>query len=163
MNTHLLAATFVLASIVSGCAVDPASILPGTPQDQLQSLGRPTATYPLATGTRLQYSTQPTGSKVFNIDLDASGHVVSAQQVLQASGFARIQIDHWKMADVQREFGLPAEVARVYSFEGPIWSYRYHEFGGALKLFHVYFDDDGVVRRTDSTDDPAAVPNLNGM
>jgi hypothetical protein len=116
----------------------------------------------MASGTRLQYSTQPSGSVVYNVDLDASGHVVSVQQALQASGFARVAIDHWQTPDVLREFGRPAEVGQVYSFNGQVWSYRYHEFAGALKLFNVYLDGAGVVRRTDSIDDPAAVPHVIG-
>jgi len=64
---------------LSGCAGDPIRTeLGATRADTLQRLGPPTAIYPLGNqGERLQYSRTPMGFEVTNVDLDASGRVVS--------------------------------------------------------------------------------------
>lgn len=64
---------------VSGCATDPARLPIGSTRAQaLQQLGKPSATYPLpGGGERLQYSREPAGYQVDNVDLDAAGRVVA--------------------------------------------------------------------------------------
>jgi hypothetical protein len=122
-------------------------------QQTLAKLGAPTAAYPLPLGERLQYSRQPYGRQVYNLDLDTAGKLASARQMLTESEFAKVQVDQWLAADVERAFGKPAIVARVYSFDGPVWSYRY-DYYGIPKQFHVFLDANGVVRRTERTEEP---------
>ena len=75
------------ALLLGGCALlaVPGRVAVGTPQAQLrQELGAPSATYPAAggAGERLQYSYQPAGQRVVNIDLDAQGRVARVEQSL---------------------------------------------------------------------------------
>ena len=145
----LLAA--LAALLLGACALlaEPSRIAPGTPEAQvLATLGRPTAQYPAAAGqpARLQYSSQPAGQRVFNLDLDADGRVARVEQALQEGLFAqRIQVDHWRRADVLREYGPPARVEAVHNFKGQIWVWRY-ALGPSWRLLFIDVDPEGVVR-----------------
>lgn len=144
----------LLALLAAGCAQLEQAVRPGTPREQvLQAWGPPTATYPLASGTRLQYSRQPMGRQVYNIDLDAAGRVAAFTQALQPSVLERVPVDgRWTADDVRREFGLPQEISRVGDFRGDVWTYRYLDLNNP-RFFHVYLDAQGVVRRAHSTDE----------
>ena len=65
-------AALATAAGLAACAM-PERIAPGTPAAEvLHTLGAPTARYPLPEGgERLQYTRQPAGQQVFNVDLDA--------------------------------------------------------------------------------------------
>jgi hypothetical protein len=101
---------------------------------------------PLPVGERLQYSLQPMGQYATMVDLDSAGRVVSARQVLTPSEFARIVDGQWTRADVEREFGPPARVDRVYSWAGDVLTYRWND--GSDMFFFVYLDARQVVQRT---------------
>lgn len=108
--------------------------------------GQPARVLPLpAGGQRLQYTLQPLGQYAFNVDLDATGHVVRSQQVLTEANFNRIVPGQWTIADVEREFGPPAQVDRVASFHGDVLTYRW--YNGTDMFYFVYVDPQGVVRR----------------
>lgn len=152
---------------LAGCAGNPDVLPSGTPRDKvLATYGTPTAIWPLVpsaghsegqrvvTGERLQYSNQPWGQQVYNVDLDSSGRVAATAQVMTQAAFAAVQIDTWRTQDVQRAFGKPALIARVHSFDGSVWSYRYAEPFGLNKQFHVFIDATGLVKRTQVTDEP---------
>jgi hypothetical protein len=144
----LAAATLVLAA----CAHpwNSVDIAPGTPRDQvIARAGQPVRIVPLPDGgQRLQYTLQPWGRYAFMVDLDASGRVVRSRQVLTAQEFARIEPGTWTRADGEREFGPPAQVDGVSSWNGPVMMYRWKEFGGGSDMFYyVYLDPQGVVRR----------------
>ena len=147
------------AALLSGCALlaDPGRVAVGTPLAQLrQELGAPTATYPAtgSAGERLQYSYQPAGQRVFNIDLDAQGRVARVEQALSEALFPeRIRPDHWTRADVLREYGPPARVMGVHNFDGDIWLWRYAD-GPVWRLLHIDIDRSGVVRGWSSGDEP---------
>jgi outer membrane protein assembly factor BamE (lipoprotein component of BamABCDE complex) len=149
--------------LLAGCAGNPDALPSGTPRDKvLATYGTPTAIWPLALsagqseglGERLQYSNQPWGQQVYNVDLDSSGRVAATAQVMTQTAFAAVQIDTWRTQDVRRAFGKPALVARVHSFDGSVWSYRYAEPFGLNKQFHVFMDATGLVKRTQVTDEP---------
>ncbi len=134
----------VAALLLAGCA----SPQPGMSRDQVQAnWGTPTRTVPLASGTRLQYSGQPTGQTATMVDLDASGKVVSVRQVLNIRDFSRIEVDKWTRADVEREFGPPAKTDGVASWKGDIMTYRWVDPGEQDMFFFVYLDAGQVVRR----------------
>ena len=82
-----VAMALVLA--LSGCALDPTRLsLGSTRAETLQKLGNPTATYAMpGGGERLQYSRAPAGVTVNNVDLVASGRVVSLRQELDDGMF----------------------------------------------------------------------------
>jgi hypothetical protein len=149
-KTGWLAFSAALLLGMAGCA-NPDALVVGTSRDQvLARHGKPSADIQLPGGERLQYSRQPAGQQVYNVDLDASGKVVSSTQVLTEPQFAKVQLDTWTSADIEREFGKPALVEGVRSFNGPVWTYRYHYYG-TDKQFHFFIDPAGVVRKAHAT------------
>lgn len=156
MNTLLRTAILglALALVLSGCALMPERLLPGTARaDIVQRLGPPTAEYPLPDGTRLQYSRQPAGQQVYNLDLDAQGRLRKVEQVLDIFWMQQnIAIDRWTRDDVLRHMGRPALVERVWSFTGDVWTYRFLEYNNPRQA-HVHIDPQGVVRKLVFTDE----------
>ncbi|MGE0099705.1 MAG: hypothetical protein AB7S86_15290 [Hydrogenophaga sp.] len=140
---------------LTGCLGVPERVEPGTPRSQIEArLGVPTAEYPLADGRRLQYSRQPGGQQVYNLDLDASGRLRQLEQVMDIHWLQRhIAPDRWTRADVLRNLGRPAIVERVVSFRGDVWSYRFLEANSPRQV-HLHIDPEGVVRRVMFTDEP---------
>jgi hypothetical protein len=140
----------VAALLLAGCAHpwNIVSVAPGTPRDQvIARAGQPTRVLPLAGGgQRLQYSLQPLGRYAFMVDLDPSGRVVAARQVLTANEFQRIEPGRWTRDDVEREFGPPAMVDHVTSFQGDVLTYRWAERNEPM-FYWVYVDAAGVVQR----------------
>ncbi len=120
---------------------------PGTPREQvLAQAGQPTRVVPLpGGGQRLQYSLQPGGQHAFMVDLDSAGRLMRARQVLSAAEFERIVVGQWTRDDMEREFGPPAQVDGVRSWDGPVLTYRWTD--GSDMFFWVYLDRQGVVRK----------------
>jgi hypothetical protein len=148
-------AALILSAALAGCASDPTHLPLGATRDQvLQSLGAPTGRYALDGGReRLQYSSAPAGSRVSNIDLDAQGRVVSIRQELDESLFAStIQPGAWREADILYTYGRPAEITRVTSFAGTVWSWRYLQMN-ARRFLYIYVDPSGRVVRYHVGDD----------
>lgn len=138
---------FAAVLLAAGCAspFQGYNIQPGTPREAvLTRMGPPARIIRLDSGERLQYSLQPFGQYAWMVDLDAGGKVVRARQVLTANEFNRIQ-PGWTRADVEREFGRPALVDRVTSWNGPIMTYRWND--GSDMFYFVYLDEGGIVRR----------------
>jgi outer membrane protein assembly factor BamE (lipoprotein component of BamABCDE complex) len=140
----------LLAALLAACAhpTNGWNVAPGTPQDQvIATMGRPSAVVPLAGGgQRLQYSMQPLGHYAFMVDLDASGKVVQSRQVMTPAEFHRIEPGKWTRDDVLREFGRPAWVDGVSSFQGSVWTYRWLENNNPM-FYWVYLEPKGVVQR----------------
>ena len=143
---HLAGAALGLL-LMAGCAFTP--VKPGmSRQDVLASQGRPTAVVPLASGTRLQYSRQPAGQSAVMVDLDAAGQVVSVREVMALNELSRIAPGTWTRQDVLREFGRPASIDSVASWQGDIMSYRWRDSSLQDMFFWVYLDAEGRVQRT---------------
>jgi len=139
---------------LAGCAGVPQWEKPGAARaDVLARLGPPTAVHPLAQGERLQYSQQPAGTLVHNLDFDAAGRLVRVEQALQPAVFGQIELNRWTGADVLRLLGKPGLVERVARFDGDIWTYRFEESGGLRRRLHVHLDSGGVVRQILTTDE----------
>lgn len=137
----------VLAGLVwvTGCAFKV--VAPGMSRDEvLASYGKPTRTLPWNGGTRLQYSTQPSGQNAIMVDLDSSGKVVWAQEVLKPSEFAKVEAGKWTRQDVEAAFGPPARIDRVMSWAGDIMTYRWRDSNQDM-FFWVYLDQKGVAQR----------------
>ena len=141
-----LVGVFLAALLVSGCAV--IQVKPGTTRaDVLARYGQPSREVPIANGSRLQYSYQPSGQQAVMVDLDAAGRVVSSRQVLQSAEFARIGIKQWSRADVEREFGRRATIDRVANWPGDIMTYHWQDVSQDM-FFYVYLDSANIVQRT---------------
>lgn len=157
-----------VAAALAGCgALLP--IQPGmTGQAVIAQRGSPTRTVPLTdakgavTGSRLQYSSQPMGQSALMVDLDASGKVTASRQVLQSAEFARIQPGQWTRLDIEREFGPPAKVDHVASWQGDILNYRWRDAAGGDMLLWVYLDRASTVQRVgQGMEIPIEVPENN--
>ena len=152
MRLHSPAFAPVLAALLlAGCAGGPFAswdFAPGATRDQvIAQSGQPTRVVALPDGgQRLQYSQQPMGRFAWMVDLDASGRVVRSRQVLTSTEFNRIQ-PGWTRADVEREFGPPAFVDAVASWNGPVMTYRWRDTDRSDMFYWVYLDPQGVVRR----------------
>ncbi len=138
-----------LAVLLAACAGNPFNaygVQPGTTRDAvIARLGPPTRVVQVPTGERLQYSLQPFGQYAWMVDLDAGGRVVRSRQVMTASEFNRIEVGKWTRDDVEREFGPPAMVDGVASWNGPILTYRWND--GSDMFYYVYLDGRNVVQR----------------
>jgi hypothetical protein len=142
----------VCAALLLGACAHPwntMNVAPGTPRGEvIARAGQPVRAVPLAGGgERLQYTLQPLGQYAFMVDLDPAGRVVRTRQVLTAQEFARIEEGRWTLQDVEREFGPPARVDGVSSFQGSVLTYRWRDQGGGDMFYWVYVDPQGVVRR----------------
>ena len=143
-----------LAALLSGCSLMPERVPLGATRGEIESrLGRPTAVHALADGTRLQYSRQPAGQQVYNLDLGADGGLRRVEQVMDAGWLQRIEVDRWTRDDALLHLGRPALVERVARWDGDIWTYRFQEVTGARQV-HLHLDRAGVVRRVMFTDEP---------
>jgi hypothetical protein len=135
--------------LLAACAHpwNSANVAPGSSREQvIAQAGPPTRALPLpGGGQRLQYTLQPWGRYAFMVDLDAAGRVVRSRQVLTEAEFARIEPGKWTRQDIEREFGPPAMVDRVASWNGPVMTYRW--MGQGEMFYWVYLDPQGVVRR----------------
>ena len=132
--------------LLAGCAVT--AVKPGMTQSEvIAGYGKPSAIVPISAGTRLQYSRQPFGQSVVMVDLDASGRVVSAKEVMTSAAFAKIEVGKYTRADIEREFGPPAIVDGVASWRGDIMTYRWRDAITDM-FFFVYLDAANVVQRT---------------
>jgi len=154
MKQRILPALFA-ACLLAGCAGMPERVAPGTPRAEIvQRLGAPTAEYPLADGRRLQYSRQPAGQQVYNLDLDADGRLRRLEQVMQLGWLQQhIQVDRWTRDDVLFHLGRPALVEHVARFDGDVWTYRFLEMNLPRQI-HLHIDPTGVVRLVMFTDEP---------
>jgi hypothetical protein len=139
------------AAVLSACATHPVNasrLAPGTArQDVIARLGQPTRVVPITGGERLQYSLQPFGRETWMVDLDASGRLVGARQVLNTPSFNRIVPGQWTRNDIEREFGPPGRVDGVASWGGPVLTYFWRDVDRSDMFFWVYLDRQGVVQR----------------
>jgi hypothetical protein len=128
---------------LAGCAVTP-----GMGRDEvLSARGTPTAELQRGGVHRLQYSAQPMGQSVLMVDLDAAGKVQQAREVMNLQAFSEIDLSgSTTRDDILWAFGPPAQVDHVMSWTGDIWAYRWRDVQDMW--FWVYFDPQGVVRRT---------------
>ncbi len=144
----------VLAALLAGCVLMPERVPLGATRSEIESrLGRPTAVHALTNGTRLQYSRQPAGQQVYNLDLDADGRLRQIEQVMDAGWLQRIEVDHWTRDDALLNLGRPALIERVARWDGDIWTYRFEEATRPRQV-HLHLDRAGVVRRVMFTDEP---------
>lgn len=133
---------------LAGCAGVPQWEQPGASRAAvLARLGPPTAVHLLAQGERLQYSQQPAGTQVHNLDFDGAGRLVRVEQALQPAVFGQIVLNRWTGADVEQLLGKPGLIERVARFDGVVWTYRFEEPGGVRRRLHVHLDPGGVVRQ----------------
>lgn len=139
--------------LIAGCATPFNEKSGALRSDVVARLGAPTAAFALASGAeRLLYSELPAGYAVYNLDFDASGHLVRNEQVLTQTRFEQMVLGTWTTADLQRTFGAPMRLERVARFDGDLWTYHFLQ-GSDPRLAHVHVDPQGVVQRLTFTDE----------
>ncbi len=139
------AMALVVGLFLTACAIS--RVQPGMSRQQvIARMGQPTNDVALPSGSRLQYSRQPAGQQVYNVELDASGRVLQVRQMLTPSAFDSIELARWTRDDVLQTFGPPASVDHVANWSGDILTYRWRD--GEDMFFWIYLDSANRVQRT---------------
>lgn len=117
------------ALVLSACAVN-APQTGASRDDVLRSWGQPSGRYSLPAGVeRLEYASGPYGRTTWMVDLDSTGRVTQARQVLGEAEFLRMQSAQASQG-LQRDgllqwLGRPGERRHGGRQGGEVWSYRY--------------------------------------
>jgi outer membrane protein assembly factor BamE (lipoprotein component of BamABCDE complex) len=154
----LVAAT---ALSLSACDMQKASKLEegvSTEADVRKQFGEPQSTFTNPDGSRtFEYTRQPAGQTNYFITIGSDGKMTSLRQVLKPSEFAKITPGLNK-DEARKILGRPAKSIR-YDLKPneENWEWRWLD-GQDAKLFIATFDNDGKVIKTQSIDDPAAMP-----
>ena len=112
----------------------PGSLPAGTPlAEARQSLGAGVE-YPLADGGRRLEVNR--GRETYMVDFDATGRLVSSQQVLSPATFDTITIGMTEQQVLTR-IGRPAYVFPVGWQNLQVWSYRFGGLEGDCRVFQV--------------------------
>lgn len=151
----------VFSAILSGCAtLFPAAINIGdTESDAISKRGHPTNRYQDGEETLLEYSLGPWGQKTYMVRLDASGKVISFEQVLTTQKFATIKVGETRKEEVLRIIGAPSDTSYLSLRDMEVWSYPYKEADVWNSIMHVHFDGSGVVRQMLNGPDPRFDPD----
>jgi hypothetical protein len=124
----LLGATVAAALLLlTGCA----GFVPTPGQHEaelLRGLGPATGRYELPEGgMRLEFATGPYGRSTWMADIDRSGRVVRARQVLNEAEFAAFQqrAPGLTRDELLRNLGRPGNKRQLGWLGGEVWSWRY--------------------------------------
>ncbi|WP_455280210.1 hypothetical protein [Cupriavidus necator] len=154
------------AVLLSACAtlmpVQEGQKLVGQPQAAIQAMfGQPTDAFRLPDGTsRWIYSKQPMGQQAYGADFDRNGNLTSFRNVLSTPELYKAQVNAWTKWDVAEHFGVTRLPVEYFPrMRNEVWSYRFRHEDVWPSLFHFYFDDAGVLRRTQITPDPLYEPD----
>lgn len=148
-------ATTVTAAVWLLNACTPLPPLPGQPSTAvLAQWGTPTARYVLPAGSeRLEYATGPYGRTTWMIDLNASGLVTQARQVLTEAEFLLVQqTPDLPRQDLLRWLGTPAQRRGGGWAGGEVWSWRYPTMD--CRWFQISLSDAGLVTSSAYAVDP---------
>lgn len=130
MPTIRLWLALLAAALAAACGTyRPQEIKPGMTEAEAAALiGKPTGRYPGPDGqTRVEFAFGPYGRVTWMLDLDASGRVIDAKQVLNEWHFIWFQ-NHAAGHDtawVRYQLGRPGEVLPLGWLGGQIWAWRY--------------------------------------
>lgn len=119
-----------LALLAACGSVGPQTLRVGpgqTEAEMLAAMGTPTGRYPLPNGAqRVEYAKGPMGKVTFMFEVDSSGRIKSAENVLTRQHFGKVQPNMSK-DEVRRILGRPGEVQREY-LNKETWSWRYETY-----------------------------------
>lgn len=122
----LVLAPLVLLAACAGPQV--MKVGPGqTEAEMLSAMGAPSGRYPLPDGAqRVEYAKGPMGRVTFMFDVDSSGRVKTAEQVLTRQNFGKIR-PQMNKDEVQLILGRPGERQREFA-DKETWSWRYETY-----------------------------------
>lgn len=153
-SLRLLLAPMAAALLLAGCATPDSSLL-GADRGAVQARhGTPPETFPLPDGERWLYPLGGLQQFVWAVDFDRSGRVTDVRQVRAAENFARVRIGVDTQADIRREFGPPRHIVPFPRVGLVGWMFPYLEDGVWRSEMVIYFDAQGIVRRTENGPDP---------
>jgi hypothetical protein len=144
----------VAAALLAACqSYSPGGLPPGSTAVQVrESMGVPTATYPLPDGgVRYEYARGPWAKHTYMIDFDAQARLVQSEQVLTENTFAKIRPGQTR-DQVLFAIGHPADMQQVRYQNQTVWSYRYDAI--FCIWFQVGMSPDGRVLETGYGPDP---------
>ena len=150
-------AALALAVLGACTTFAPGGLPPGTPIDQARgTFGGVAGEYRLPDGgTRLEFRQGTYGKQTYMLDFDASGRLVTSQQVLTPQTFATIT-PGLTYEQVLMRIGHPAYVFPVGWQKLQVWSYRFAGLVGDCVVFQVSFSNaTGTVTDAGPNTDPA--------
>ncbi len=151
------AAVALALAALAACTTAPGALPPGTSiDDARRSFGGVAGEYPLDSGgTRLEFRQGTYGKQTFMLDFDASGRLVSTQQVLNPETFATIT-PGLTPEQVLMRIGHPAFVFPVGYQKLQVWNYRFTGMEGDCVVFQVSISNvTGRVSDAGPNTDPA--------
>ena len=138
--------------LVAGCASYGGSGLkPGasSADEVRRTMGEPVKICQLAEGMQNWiYPRGPEGEHTFNVHVDRDGVFRSIENVLEERGFARVSRGTSTKDDVLCMFGPPLIEFYFKARNELVWDYRFKDAWGYTSMFHVLFNDAGIVTRT---------------
>ncbi|RKP57453.1 hypothetical protein [Pararobbsia silviterrae] len=158
---RMRALAIIALSLTLGACMQPwQAFQPGADQSAIVArFGEPKEVYDLPNGNKhLLWPTRPFGETTVGAEISPDGKLVNLDQMLTDQNFARVIVGQWTKHDIQITFGLPEETAYFPLMKREVWSYRYMQANVWYRLYHFYFDDQGVVRMTQTTEDPLHDP-----
>lgn len=155
MKRRQLVSLVVAGLLAAGCTnmSSPTRLAPGASADEIrQLLGEPSGRYPLDSGAqRLEYARGPYGKQTWMLDVDASGRLLAATQVLDEKRFGTIRAGMTR-DEVLRLIGRPSSIGYVGWQKQTVWSYRYAS--PFCQWFQVGLSQAGLVEDTGYGADP---------
>jgi hypothetical protein len=153
------------ALLLAGCVnmSSPTKLPTGAGAEAIRAqLGEPTGRYAMPGGTtRLEYARGPFGRETWMLDVDASGALIKAAQVLNEATFATIRAGMTR-EELLRTIGRPSRTGFVGWQNQTVWNYRYAS--PFCQWFQVGLGADGIVQDTGFGPDPLCddvdVPHL---
>jgi outer membrane protein assembly factor BamE (lipoprotein component of BamABCDE complex) len=138
--------------LVSGCASYSGwGLKPGTStaDEVRRTMGEPVKICPLAGGMQNWiYPRGPEGVHTYNVHVDSGGTMRSIENVLDEGGFARVRNGASTRDEVLCVFGPPLRETYYKARNELVWDYRFKDTWGYVSLYHVLFNDAGIVTAT---------------
>lgn len=149
------AAVLIAGALLAGCAT-PVSVQPGaSAAEVIGKFGAPAARHRLANGTeRLEYPEGGLQQQTWMIDVDASGRVTSARQVMTEETFGELRVGINDRDDVLRTLGRPWRIEHYRASGLTAWLYPYREANVWNSVMAVHFNAAGRIERMQSGPDP---------
>lgn len=119
----------------------------------IASLGPATHTWKTGSGSVMEYTTMPFGTRNFMLDFDRNGTLVVIRNALTTANFARICIG-MDREDVLSMLGSPAHTIHFPLKHEEVWDWKIDDDAGEACFFNVHFDDDGQVCATSRNREP---------
>ena len=151
--------TLSLLTACSGYA-PPANVTSLTQAELVAQMGQPDTVRQTASGTRLEFPRGPMGHHTWFVDVDATGKIVQAEQVLTEPNFNLIT-PGMAQDEVRQRLGRPSQTQGLGRSRGVVWNYRYENH--FCQWFQVELSQEQQVRSTGYGQPPECMRNDNDI